>query len=687
MKKLLLILTAIFSQLYFSQSDCITALPVCGNSGISYTPSGSGTVQEDLGGCLLSDEHYSVWYSFTIAQGGTLEFTITPNVFSDDYDFAVYGPNTPCTALGAPIRCNYSGADGPTGLGNNANDPNGANTNGVPGQWSSLLNVVAGETYYLVVDNFLSTANGFSLTWGGTAILNSPFTDPVLQPFPFIKPGPAQDGKIPICVSPSPFDFSTLSAGIINGNANFSVSYHYTSNDALLGANPITTVINVTVGTKYYYSIKYTDPTNPANPLNSCRQVGEIEFVIAPVVINNTTLTACNNNKTNQGEFNLNNALSGLYGGPATAVFYQTLADLNAGTNPITNPSNFISTVPNTVYALVTNAQGCSGPGVITLDFKEQVLPTDATLVECFDPEIPTTAIFNLNNAATTTDPAHIRTYFLSLQDAINNTNAISNPVAYRSVPTEVFVRVTNSEGCWGTAKITLKVTPPTYSTVLKNKTICAESTTTLDPGADFDGYIWSTGAVTQTISNVSIGEYWVDLYKNGCYTRQNVSVFAFAKPVIVGAEITNASVTLAVTGGTAPYQYSIDNVVWQSSATFNNLPRGMNTFYVKDANNCEPVAVELTVPNLINAITPDGDGFNDVIDYRALALKKDFNFSVYDRYGNRLHVADGKNGYSWNGMAGGKKLITGTYWYAITWIEPTGITVKFNDWILVKNK
>ncbi len=93
MKKLLLVFAVIFSQLFYSQSDCITALPVCGNSGISYTPTDAGNVLEDLGGCLLSDENFSVWYSFTIAQGGTLEFTIDPNVFTDDYDFAVYGPN------------------------------------------------------------------------------------------------------------------------------------------------------------------------------------------------------------------------------------------------------------------------------------------------------------------------------------------------------------------------------------------------------------------------------------------------------------------------------------------------------------------------------------------------------------------------------------------------------------------
>ncbi|MEC5172569.1 hypothetical protein QF024_001280 [Chryseobacterium nepalense] len=35
MKKVLLLTVLFFSQLFFSQSDCITAIPVCGNSNIS----------------------------------------------------------------------------------------------------------------------------------------------------------------------------------------------------------------------------------------------------------------------------------------------------------------------------------------------------------------------------------------------------------------------------------------------------------------------------------------------------------------------------------------------------------------------------------------------------------------------------------------------------------------------------
>src|SRR5690606_40324998 len=75
-------------------------------------------------------------------------------------------------------------------------------------------------------------------------------------------PGPNQDGVITLCTNPGVFDFSTLSAGIVNGNPNFTVTYHNNTNDLLTNSNPLGTVTVNTANT-YYYALHYTDPTNP----------------------------------------------------------------------------------------------------------------------------------------------------------------------------------------------------------------------------------------------------------------------------------------------------------------------------------------------------------------------------------------------------------------------------------------
>ena len=75
MKKLLYLLALVFAPYIFAQSDCSSAISICEDAAISYTPSGPGSSSETLGGCM-STEHFSVWYQFTAATSGTLTFLI-----------------------------------------------------------------------------------------------------------------------------------------------------------------------------------------------------------------------------------------------------------------------------------------------------------------------------------------------------------------------------------------------------------------------------------------------------------------------------------------------------------------------------------------------------------------------------------------------------------------------------------
>lgn len=685
MKKILLVFIITLSQFFYSQSDCITAIPICGNSSFSYNPIGIGNITEDLGGCLISDENNSAWYTFSIATAGTLTFTIDPIDFQDDYDFAVYAANATCSNLGAPIRCNYSAADGPTGLNLTTVHP------AVNGQWSGYMDVLPGQVYYMVVDNFSSSGVGFSLTWGGTATLNSAFNDPTLTPNPFITPGqpsptPGSPNEILKCALPMQFDFTTLSAGIINGNQNFSVTYHATQNDAITGNNPLTvTTINGT--DLYYYRLKYTDPTNPTNPINQCFQTGTFKFKQGNIVAKDATLTACNNNNAGTGTFNL--TLANVFDDPtATKKYYPTLADLNAGTNEITNPVTYVS-APKTIYVKVTSVEGCTDDSTITLQFYPVVTLTPATMESCFIESAITTATFDLTQANVTTLAGATKRFFRTQADALAGTNQIANPNNFVSSATTVYVRVTSTDACYAITSITLKVLPPVKSTVLKDKTICMEDRTSLDAGPGFDGYEWSTGATTQTIQGVGVGSYWVRLQTGKCFTYQQVNIYPTPQPVIASVDIKNNTMTVYASGGTAPYEYSLNGINWQSSNVFTDLPRGENKIFVKDSYDCNPIQIQLTVPNLVNAITPNGDNVNDVIDYSALAYKKNLVFTVYNRYGNKVYQADKVRNYKWDGTSGGKKLNTGTYWYTITWNEndPNSTPTKYDGWVLIKNR
>ncbi|HSP11757.1 MAG TPA: LamG-like jellyroll fold domain-containing protein [Salegentibacter sp.] len=65
-----------------------------------------------------------------------------------------------------------------------------------------------------------------------------------------------------------------------------------------------------------------------------------------------------------------------------------------------------------------------------------------------------------------------------------------------------------------------------------------------------------------------------------------------------------NGSITAGtVSGGTAPFQYSIDNATWNTTGIFNNVEAGTHTIFVKDANDCPlQVTVNVDEPNVLQA-------------------------------------------------------------------------------------
>ncbi|MEN4759421.1 T9SS type B sorting domain-containing protein [Chryseobacterium sp. C39-AII1] len=414
---------------------------------------------------------------------------------------------------------------------------------------------------------------------------------------------------------------------------------------------------------------------------------GKILLTLAPLKADDVTIQACNNNNAGTASFNLAAAPVTTVVG-ATKKFYKTMNDLNAGTNEIVNTNAYVS-APGKVFVKVTTPQGCTDTAEITLAFYAAIPIKEATLQSCYIDNNITSGSFDLTKADVTTLTTATKKYYTTVNNAINGTNEIVIPTPYIATTGTVYVKVIDANGCYMIAKVNLIVNPPVYSSILKDKTICIDSRTNLDAGPGFDSYEWNTGDTTQSIGGVPVGIYWVKLKTGNCYTIQTVKVIPATEPVISTIDITNNTITVNVNGGLAPYKYSLDGTNWQDSNVFTGLARGEVVVYVKDSYNCTPVHTQITVPNLVNAITPNGDNVNDVIDYSALAYKKNLVFTIYDRYGNKLYTADKMRNFTWDGTASGKKILTGTYWYTITWNEnnKNSTPTKYSGWILVKNR
>src|SRR5690606_21240626 len=130
-------------------------------------------------------------------QPGTLSFTLTPNKPSDDLDFAVFelpgGPDDcnnkvmlRCMASGENVGEPFENSEpctGPTGLSLTSTD-----LEEFPGcqpgndNFVAALNMEAGKTYALIVNNFSNSGSGFSITWGGTGTFKGPLADFEIEP-------------------------------------------------------------------------------------------------------------------------------------------------------------------------------------------------------------------------------------------------------------------------------------------------------------------------------------------------------------------------------------------------------------------------------------------------------------------------------------------------------------------------
>ena len=371
--------------------------------------------------------------------------------------------------------------------------------------------------------------------------------------------------------------------------------------------------------------------------------------------------------------------------------YYGNNADAIAG-NANTLPNNFNFTATTTIFIRVDSPDGCV-PVIKGLSFifgaKVPLLINNSTQSIC-DDDLDGTKIVNLADFILlfTADPTVSATYFNTLANAQNNVNQIANPVTVSGTQT-FYYRFTKTGVCANVGSISVTIKTPKRSDSLQDITICGNTRTILDAGPGFDSYLWNNGATTSSISNVSVGDYYVDLTFNGCVYRQNVKVFKNQLPIISAIDINGGTVTITATGGTPPYEYSLDGVTWQTSNIFYDLKQGQYIAYVRDSLACEPVKLPFVIINLINAITPNYDGINDNINYSSLSTKEDIVFRIFDRYGAEIFRGSLANNYTWDGKwSNGRAVSTATYWYILQWTEfGTKTRVQYNSWLLVKNR
>ncbi|GHA55997.1 gliding motility-associated C-terminal domain-containing protein [Pontibacter akesuensis] len=185
-------------------------------------------------------------------------------------------------------------------------------------------------------------------------------------------------------------------------------------------------------------------------------------------------------------------------------------------------------------------------------------------------------------------------------------------------------ITVKDANGCTLVQEITLENVPgPAGLTLAGTSTTCGASNGKVEVSGVEGGtapYMFSlNGSPFQsatTFANLAVDKYAVTVRDaNGCTFVKEITLSNIAGPTAVAATSLPAtcadndgSITAgAVTGGTAPYTYSIDGTNFKSATLFGALASGNYTLTAKDANGCtvtRSVAVGKNVPTSFTSTT-----------------------------------------------------------------------------------
>jgi gliding motility-associated-like protein len=173
--------------------DYATAKFLCSTESVreSNISGGGSNVNEGAGSCFDGyQETNSAWFKWVAGNDGTLVFTLTPTVVTDDLDWVLFDLGTGGTfttrtvlacANGSGVTCSGSEYYYKTGLDFNSKDV-GETVGCVAGQDGKVkfITMQVGHTYALMVNNAYAQGNGFTIDFkdqngvAGTGIFSGP---------------------------------------------------------------------------------------------------------------------------------------------------------------------------------------------------------------------------------------------------------------------------------------------------------------------------------------------------------------------------------------------------------------------------------------------------------------------------------------------------------------------------------
>ncbi|MBI1837370.1 MAG: gliding motility-associated C-terminal domain-containing protein [Flavobacteriia bacterium] len=206
----------------------------------------------------------------------------------------------------------------------------------------------------------------------------------------------------------------------------------------------------------------------------------------------------------------------------------------------------------------------------------------------------------------------------------------------------------------------------------------------------------------TYTVSN-TITAFYVIVQKGTCPpdTSNVIHIHTFTQPSVNAPEVIEVmagqTFPITATASNGTYTWSPDSAFNSSTNTLTssvNVEQSMYVYItVVDGNGCinQDSTILYVIDSLIHDLkipsgfSPNGDGFNERLEFFNTVGIDKFSFVLFDRWGEVIYKTE-DSGNKWDGTYKGQKVISGVYTYNVTYKYISGKTGKLSGYIEIIN-